>query len=222
MSARPGWGRLVSTLILVTLGSPAPVLAGDVVLLGVFPDRALVAIDGQRVVLVAGQEGREDVRLLSTNTLERRAWLRIDGQRRELTVAGRAGELAEDPAPAATRIHRDGSGAFSVSGSIGGHAVRFRVDPGAAVTLLNAAEAERVGVAPGQGQLITLRTDRGRAFGQRVILPSVRIGGIALDRVEAVILQGDRPRLPVLGMSFLERVQVREEQGTLLLRGPGR
>lgn len=222
MSARTWRGRLAWTLILVVVPSLAPVLARDVTLLGVFPDRALVGIDGQRVVLVAGQEGQQDVRLLSTDTLERRAWLRIDGQRRELTVMGRAAGRSGDAAAGATRVHRDGTGAFSVSGSIGGHAVRFRVDPDAAATLLNAAEAERVGVTTGQGRLITVQTERGRAFGHRVILPPVRIGGIALDRVEAVILQGDAPRLPVLGMSFLERVQVREDQGTLLLRAPGR
>jgi len=215
-------GRLAGILILAAIPALTPVQARDVVLLGVFADRALIGIDGQRVVLVVGQGGQGDVRLLSTNTLERRAWLQIDGERREIAVAARDGKPAGDSAPEATRIHRDASGLFSISGSIGGHAVRFQVDPDAAFTLLSASEAERVGVSRAQGRMTTVQTDSGRVFGHRVILPRVRIGGLVLDHVEAVILEGQAPRLPVLGRDSLKGVQVREEHGTLLLHGPGR
>lgn len=222
MSTRDWRGRVAAVLILAAIPALTPLLARDVVLLGVFADRALVGVDGQRVVLVVGQAGQEDIRLLSTNTLERRAWLQIDGQRRELAVAARDAGPAGDPASGATRVHRDASGAYTVSGSIGGHAVRFRVDPDAALTLLSASEAERVGVSRGQGRMTTVQTDSGRVFGHRVILPRVQVGGIVLDQVEAVILQDHAPRLPVLATGSLERVQVREEDGTLLLRAAGR
>jgi len=207
-------------LLLAALSS-SPLLARDVVLLGVFPDRALVAIDGQRLVLIAGQEAQDAVRLLSTNTLDRRAWVEIDGQRRELAVVSRSLAATRDTGVAEVRIHPDASGALTASGSINGHAVRFRFDPGTAFILLSGSEAQRIGIVTGQGQLTTVQTSAGRVFGHRVILSRVQVGGIALEQVEALILQAEVPRLPVLGMSFLGRVQMREEGGTVVLQGTG-
>jgi aspartyl protease family protein len=214
-------GLRVSSLLIVLLGlSLTPLLARDVVLLGVFPDRVLVGIDGQRLVLVAGQDAQQGMRLLSTNTLERLAWLEIDGLRRELVAVGRSPTAAPQAASAEVRIHPDSSGALTVSGSIGGHAMRFRVDPGTAVTLLSGEDAGRIGMTAGQGSLTTVQTPAGRVFGHRVILPRVQVKGIVLDQVEAVVLPGEMPRLPVLGMSFLGRVHAHEEGGVLLLQGP--
>ncbi len=213
--------RSVWLLFLLAALPFPPVLARDVVLLGVFPDRALVAVDGQRLVLIAGQEAQEAVRLLSTNTLERRAWVEIAGQRRELAVVSRAPAATRDTGLVETRIHPDASGALTASGSINGHAVRFQFDPGTAFILLSDSEAQRIGIVTGQGQLTTVQTPAGRVFGHRVILSRVQVGGIALEQVEAVVLQAEAPRLPVLGMSFLGRIQMREEGGTLLLQGAG-
>jgi len=206
-------------LLLLAVLSSSPLLARDVLLLGVFPDRALVAIDGQRLVLIAGQEAQDAVRLLSTNTLDRRAWLEIDGQRRELAVVSRSPAATRDTGLAEVRIHPDASGALTASGSINGHAVRFQLDPGTAFILLSGAEARRVGIVTGQGQLTTVQTPAGRVFGHRVMLSRVQVGAVALDQVEAVVLQAEAPRLPVLGMSFLGRVQMREEGGNVMLQG---
>lgn len=213
MSLRRSW----LLLLLAALPFP-PLLARDVTLLGVFPDRALVAVDGQRLVLIAGREGQDAVRLLSTNTLERRAWLEIDGQRRELAVGSRSPPATRDTVFAEVRIHPDASGALTASGSIDGHAVRFQLDPGAAFILLSHSEAQRIGIVTGQGHLTTVQMPTGRVFGQRVILSRVQVGSVALDHVDAVVLQGDAPRLPVLGMSFLGRVQMREDGSTVLLQ----
>jgi len=206
-------------LLLLAALSSSPLLARDVLLLGVFPDRALVAIDGQRLVLIAGQEAQDSVRLLSTNTLDRRAWVEIDGQRRELAVVSRSPTAMWEAGFAEVRIHPDASGALTASGSIDGHAVRFQIDPGTAFILLSGSEAQRIGIVTGQGQLTTVQTPAGRVFGHRVILSRVQVGGVALDQVEAVVLQAEAPRLPVLGMSFLGRVQMREVGGIVVLQG---
>jgi aspartyl protease family protein len=213
------WNFWLLLLLLTTL-SFTPLLARDVVLLGVFPDRALVGVDGQRLVLVAGQGVQQGVKLLSTNTLDRRAWFEIDGQRRELALVSRSAQATRDALPGGARVHPDASGVLTASGSIEGHAVRFQVDPGTALILLSGSEAARIGIATGQGQLTTVQMPTGRAFGHRVMLSRVQVGDVALDQVEAVVLQGEAPRLPVLGMSFLGRVQMREEGGVLLLQGP--
>lgn len=208
--------------LVAVLLSCSPALARDVALLGVFPDRVLIDMDGQRLVLVVGQDAQQAVRLLSTNTLDRRAWLEIQGQRRELAVGDHSPVVAPGTGPhresVGVRIQPDASGALTVSGSINGRAVRFRVDTGSETVLLGSSEAQRIGLSPGQGALTTVQTPNGRVFGHRVLLSRVQVGSVAVDEVLAVVVPGDAPRTPVLGMSFLDRVIMYEEGGALLLR----
>lgn len=194
-----------------------PLLAGEPVLLGVFPDRVLVEIDGERQVLMMGAEVTEGVRLLSPDTRTGTAWLEMQGERRQFTAVRRTEGPPRADTAAQARIYPDASGALTVAGSINGHAVRFLVDTDAPITTLGAGEAHRLGIAYVRGDLIQARTAAGLSFGYRVTLDQVRIGGIVLDEVEAVVLQSDAPRLPVLGASFLSRVRVQRQGSALVL-----
>jgi aspartyl protease family protein len=196
-----------------------PLLAREPVLLGVFPDRVLVEIDGQRLVLMMGADVTEGVRLLSPDTRTGTAWLEIQGERRQFTSVRRTEGPSRGDAAAQARVYPDASGALTATGSINGHAVRFLVDTDTPITTLGTEEARRLGIAYARGDLAQARTAAGLSFGYRVILDQVRIGGIVLDDVEAVVLQSDAPRLPVLGASFLNRVQVRPQGSALLLEG---
>jgi aspartyl protease family protein len=195
-----------------------PLLAREPVLLGVFPDRVLVEIDGQRLVLTMGAEVTEGVRLLSPDTRTGTAWLEVQGERRQFSSARRTEGPRRPDTAAQARVYPDTYGSLTVAGSINGHAVRFLVDTEAPITTLGAGEAQRLGIAYARGDLIQARTAAGLSFGYRVILDQVRIGGIVLDEVEAVVLQSDAPRLPVLGASFLNRVQVQRQGSALLLQ----
>jgi aspartyl protease family protein len=194
-----------------------PLLAGEPVLLGVFPDRVLVEIDGERQVLMMGAEVTEGVRLLSPDTRTGTAWLEMQGERRQFTAVPRAEGPPRADTAARARIYPDASGTLTVAGSINGHAVRFLVDTDAPITTLGAGEAQRLGIAYVRGDLIQARTAAGLSFGYRVTLDQVRIGGIVLDEVEALVLQSDAPRLPVLGASFLSRVRVQRQGSALVL-----
>jgi len=50
-----------------------------------------------------------------------------------------------------------------------------------------------------------------------VHLDRVNVGGLEVPGVEAVVLQGNALNQALLGMSFLNRVRWREEQGVLVL-----
>jgi aspartyl protease family protein len=203
----------------------ASLLAGDmsaqeVMLLGVFPDRVLVEWDGQRRVLVAGQEAPGGVRLLSTDTGARQAWLEIDGERLRLGPVLRIGNRADVPGqgPSEARIFPDSTGRWIGTGSINGHAVSFLVDRQADALVLGAGEARRLGLDFTRGQLVQTQTASGRSFGYRVVLDHVTVGGIEQRGVDAIVLQGDSSRIAILGGSFLDRVVIREEGNVLLLR----
>ena len=203
----------------------ASLLAGDVSaqevrLLGVFPDRVLVEWDGQRRVLVQGQDAPGGVRLLSTDTGARQAWLEIGGERRRLGPVVRTGDRAEVPGQGVSeaRIFPDATGRWVGTGSINGHAVSFLVDRQADAIILGAGEARRLGLDFTRGQLIQAQTASGRSFGYRVVLDHVRVGGIEQSGVDAIVLQGDPSRIAILGGRFLDRVVIREEGSVLLLR----
>lgn len=50
------------------------------------------------------------------------------------------------------------------------------------------------------------------------MLNSVKLGGIELLGVEAAVVEGDYPTEILLGMSFLNRVGWREEQGMMYIQ----
>ncbi len=194
--------------------------AQEVVLLGVFPDRVLVEWDGQRRVLVKGQDAPGGIRLLATDPGARQAWLEIHGERRRLGPVARIGNHADVPGQGVSeaRIFPDAAGRWIGTGSINGHAVSFLVDRQAEAIVLSAGEARRLGLDFTRGQLIQAQTASGRSFGYRVVLDRVTVGGIEQRGVDAIVLQGESSRIAILGGGFLDRVVLREEGDVLLLR----
>ena len=62
-----------------------------------------------------------------------------------------------------------------------------------------------------------METANGDVLGYRFRLDTVRVGDIAVDNVDAVIIEGKSLSSALLGMSFLNRVDFRREGGTLTL-----
>ena len=62
-----------------------------------------------------------------------------------------------------------------------------------------------------------METANGEVFAYRVKLDTVRVGGVSLNGVEAVITEGNGLPISLLGMSFLKRVDMRHEGSILTL-----
>jgi aspartyl protease family protein len=61
-------------------------------------------------------------------------------------------------------------------------------------------------------------TASGTVKGWRISLNSVKLGGIEVLGVDASVLEGEFPTEILLGMSFLNRVGWREEQGMMYIQ----
>ena len=61
-------------------------------------------------------------------------------------------------------------------------------------------------------------TASGRANAYQIKLRSVMVGGINAEVVSAVVVEGDYPEMVLLGMSYLNYVDMREQNGVLLLQ----
>jgi aspartyl protease family protein len=190
-------------------------LATDVVVSGLFTNKALVQIDGGALrTLAVGQTTPEGVRLVSVD--RESAVLEIDGRRTTLGIGQAKIARSEPPAQSAVVI-ADTSGHFTADGRVNGHSMRFMVDTGATVTAIPAADARRLGIDVAKGQLVLLRTANGTARGRQVKLDVVSVGGVTLYGVDAVVMEGDGLAMPLLGMSFLNRMDMKREGSVLTL-----
>ena len=192
----------------------APALAADVTLVGLIGSRAIVVIDGGAPrTLAPGQKTAEGVLLLGTE--KRAASFEIDGKKRVLQM-GQAYAAAASGKPSVT-LKADTRGHFVAMGSINGGSVRFLVDTGATLIALPASEAKRLGINYLQSERTRMQTANGFAAAYRVKLDAVRIGDIEVNNVDAVVNENDALGVILLGMSFLNRMEMKRDDQSMTL-----
>lgn len=196
-----------------------PVLQAEtqVQVVGLFPNAAVLVVDGQRKLVRAGQVGPAGVRVVSADS--KGAVLEVDGVQRsygltrEYNQAGSAG-----PQKAQLSISRGAGNHYWVAGSIEGHPVQFLVDTGATSVAMNEGQARMLGIDYRvKGRAMVASTAGGNVKAWKIKLDSVKVGALEVLGVEAAVLEGDSPTEVLLGMSFLSRVRWREENGVLQL-----
>ncbi|MEL6875259.1 MAG: retropepsin-like aspartic protease [Pseudomonadota bacterium] len=104
------------------------------------------------------------------------------------------------------QIERAESGLFYVNGTVNDVPVRFAVDTGATVVVLNAADAERIGLAAGHDSGTRIRTAAGysRMQWQRGLELSVE--GKSLGKIDIAVMP-DGPETSLLGLNALSRLE---------------
>jgi aspartyl protease family protein len=101
---------------------------------------------------------------------------------------------------------------------VNGITMRFMVDTGASMVALSKEDATRAGVNHMEGTRRRVQTANGTMLVYQLKLASVRVGDITLNDVDAVVV-AEEGRLPVslLGMSFLNRMEMKRDGDTLTL-----
>ncbi len=208
--------RLAAGVLLAGLSMLA--LAGrDIVVLGLFPNKALVEINGAQRVLKVGKPARDGVSLISADSRE--AVIEVDGKRETHTLGGRIGGSFASPRVSEAQILRDTAGSYRTVGSINGRTVSFLVDTGASAIAMNEHVARRLDLSYRlDGKRTRVNTASGVALGYAVQLDRVQVGELSLGNVEGLVIEGDSPREVLLGMSFLGQVDMRNEGNVLVLR----
>jgi len=194
----------------IVLGAIVSTGAGavDVNVVGLFPSKAVVQIDGGALqTLAIGQKTAEGVVLVSVGSDG--ATFEIDGQRMTLGL-GHA-RMKPGTGPASVKVMADERGHFNTIGQVNGIAVRFAVDTGATFIAFHANEARRLGLDYRQGRKVLMETAAGVAPAYLVKLDTVRVGDITVNSVDAVVMDSEGPSVALLGMSFLNRMDIRRE-----------
>jgi len=203
--------------------------AASVSVVGLFPGKALVSINGAAPrALAVGQKTPDGITLLAAAADS--ATFDIGGQRRVLrmgeawTAAGGAGAAPASAAATGTSVALapDGAGHYITVGAINERAVKFFVDTGASLVWMSAEVAKRIGVDYRRGTQFTVTTAGGPKQAFAVKLASVRVGGITLTDVDAAVGEGaGTGETVLLGMSFLSRLSMTRDGNLMRLsRGP--
>lgn len=173
-----------------------------------------MTIDGGPIrTLSAGQRTAEGVTLLSSD--RESATFEIGGQKKTLSLGQHRASPAARSSQSVT-LTADTRGHFVVEGQVNGGAVRFLVDTGATTIALSSADAMRLGIDYRKGQRGLVGTANGTAAAYRVKLDTVQVGDIVANSVDAAVLEGNLP-IALLGMSFLNRMDMRREGQTMVL-----
>jgi aspartyl protease family protein len=207
--------ELLTTVGLLLLATAAQA-AERVQVVGLFPNAAVLNVDGERKLVKVGQTGPGGVQVVSADS--HGAVLRVNGVERAYSLSREAGSGSSAPVKAQTSIARGADGHYRVVGSVGGHSVAFLIDTGATSIALNETQARRLGIdfrVVGDPMIVNLASGTAKAW--RIKLPQVKIGPLDVLGVEAFVLEGEGANDALLGMSFLNRVRWHEDQGVLVL-----
>jgi aspartyl protease family protein len=197
-------------LILLALiaSVPCAIAIEKIVVLGLFKGKAIVEIDGRKRSLTAGATSPEGVRLIAANSNE--VLIEVNGKRGTYTLGTHIGSTYAPVSPQATvQIWPDATGMYTVEGSINQFPIKFLVDTGASTVAMNKHQAKRLGLDYKFNSVEgAATTASGIARTYYLTLKRVKVGEIELNEVPAVIVDGDFPLVSLLGMSFLNRVDM--------------
>lgn len=209
--------RHLSATILLFLSASGLCGAADIHVVALTAGKVVVQINGGRTqTLSVGQVSPEGVRLIEATSAS--ATFEYGGTRRTLGMA-QGISIGGGPVSAqrATLV-ADTGGHFVTTATVNGVAMRFMVDTGASLVTIGSREALRAGINYLAGRRVSLQTANGMTTAYRVRLDSVRLGDIALDNVDGVVVEGAvMGDLGLLGLSFLNRVDMRREGSTMTL-----
>jgi aspartyl protease family protein len=195
---------------------PAAAWATDVNVIGLFPNKAVVVIDGGAPrVLSVGQPPVNGISLLTSD--RETATFLIDGQRKTLKIGQHHAGPSKAPSAQSATLTANAQGHFMVDGQVNGGTVRFLVDTGATQVSLSSADAGRLGIDYRKGQPALMGTANGTTIAYRVTLNTVRIGDIEVNNVDAAVLEGSQMPFALLGMSFLNRMEMKREGQVMVL-----
>lgn len=199
--------------IVSSVASVDAVHAATLDVVGIFPGKAVVAVDKAAPRSVGVGETVAGFRLVAVGSDS--ATFVVDGRRQTIPMGSYLAGPADRGRATAT-IGQDGSGHYLAAGAINGSPTRFLVDTGATLVIVPAREADRLAIAYKEAPRAVANTANGAVTYRVVKLDRIRVGDVELTNVDAGVMEGyDGP--PLLGMSFLSRTEVSRDGVSMVL-----
>ncbi|HEY7776665.1 MAG TPA: TIGR02281 family clan AA aspartic protease, partial [Kineobactrum sp.] len=161
-------------------------------------------------------DSHEGVKLISADATV--ALLEINGERRRLGLHRNITTSYQAPEQRRLDIPRNDRMQYITTALINGNSVRVMVDTGANVVAINSSQAEAMGIDyKTAGTPSKLETASSVIDAWTINLAVVEVGGMRVENVRASVIEGSYPSTPLLGMTYLQHVELRESNGVLSL-----
>lgn len=117
------------------------------------------------------------------------------------------------------RLTANANGHFLADFKLNGRRVNAMVDTGATLVAINLSTAKRIGITLTPADFrYQVSTANGNAKAASATIASLQIGRIAVDNVQAVVLEDNALDSTLIGMSFLKQLsKYQVEDGALML-----
>ncbi len=175
--------------------------------------KAMLHIDGKRHLLAPGETSPEGVTLVSAGSDI--AVVEVNGYQEVLTLGATAvypGTLErpvnEDAGDDSVSLWAGPGGFFYADGTINGYPVHFLIDTGANTVAISGDLARRIGLDHAGLKQELATTAGGLSPVVPITLDRVSVGDITLNDVAAGIMPGQHPETPLLGLSFLGKLDM--------------
>lgn len=189
--------------------------------IALFDGKAMLSIDGKIAKIIKVGQVLHGVELLASTT--DKAVVKIAGKRRTLTlnsgavVAGSLGAKPPAGSQNSVQLWSDNRGFFRVDGEINGRKTEFLVDTGANLVVLSSRHADSMGIEYKNGTRALSTTASGTAPLYIFQAEKISIASIELRNVKMGVIEGHFPVIPLLGMTFLEKMDMTRRGNEMVL-----
>ena len=195
-----------------------PALAATQInVVGLFSNKAIVVINGGSPQTIAAGQTKNGVKLIAADSES--ATFMVEGKRQTLKM-GQAASVAGSAAPVnntPVSLYADNQGHFKGNLNINGASLKYLVDTGATVVAMNSGDAKFAKIDYEKGEKVPVSTANGVTTAYLVKLNTLKIGNITLNNVEAVVNEGGSPDIVLLGMSALNRLDMKRDNAIMTL-----
>ena len=202
---------LFIVLLMLTIGQAN---ATDVDVVGLFPGKAILVVDGATAkAYQVGSMLSPDTQLVAADS--ETATIAVNGKRYTLKM----GEAVQHSPPSGRRsviLQAGDHGHFMADAIINGVGIKMLVDTGASLVTLPASDAIKLRINYVKGTRGHVNTAGGDVDAYAVKIDSLKIGDIVLYQVDAIVIETSL-NIPLLGMSFLNRMEMRREGNQMTL-----
>ena len=184
---------------------------------GLFSNKAVLSINGGKPKTLSVGQTSDGVKLIAANSLT--ATLQVEGKTQQLGMgqAAAMGGSSSSVGVSSVTLYANPQGHFISDCTINGASFKFLVDTGATMVAMNSGDAKYANIDYKKGAPMQASTANGVVTGYKITLASLKIGAVTLNQVEAAVLEGGSPPIILMGMSALNRLEMKREDIAMTL-----
>jgi aspartyl protease family protein len=177
-------------------------------------DTAVLMINGQRKTLRVGQSFAGVMLVAAQPT---KATIEFEGRTESVGLSQHVGTKFAQTQEQRVTIPRNAMMQYQTNATINGRTALVTVDTGANVVAISSQQAKAMSIDYSAGDPAQVETASGVNSAYGITLQTVSVGGIQVENVPAMVVEGAYPATILLGMTYLRHVKMQEQNGVLSL-----